>query len=152
MTYMVQKVVLEVLELWEMEANCAQATAKGLVQHFGYEDASEVLFHSFIPYGGGFGDRSICGAISGTLAALSYVLSQKGCTQEEIEDLTSQFKEKFITEFGSLRCREILAPFQLPDGEFDMDNPQRKDTCTRAVDLASQLACTLLISNSTFNK
>ncbi|MHA1619357.1 MAG: C-GCAxxG-C-C family (seleno)protein [Promethearchaeota archaeon] len=141
--------VPEVLELWEMEANCAQATAKGLLQHFRYEDASDVLFNSFFPYGGGFKERSICGAVSGTLAALSYICSQRDCTYDEIIALADLFKEKFTTEFGSLRCREILAPFHLADGEFDMDNPERRDRCTRAVDLASQLANILLTGKST---
>jgi len=138
------KKVPEVLELWSLEVNCAQATAKGLLQHFGYEVASDVLFNSFFPYGGGFMQRSICGAVSGTLAALSYVCSQRECTSDEIIALAILFKEKYTTDVGSLRCREILAPFQLPDGEFDMDNPQRRDTCTRAVDLASQIASSLL--------
>lgn len=141
----------EVLELWKMEANCAQSTAKGLVQHFGFEDASEVLFHSFIPYGGGFEERSICGAVSGTLAALSYIYSQKKCTQEEIIDLTSQFKNDFFHHFGSLRCRGILASFRLPNGEFDMENQQREETCLKAVDLASQIAYTLLTDVSELN-
>ena len=141
--------VQEVLDLWEMEANCAQATAKGLLQHFGYEEASDVLFNSFFPYGGGFKERSICGAVSGTLAALSYLGYRKEYSHDEIIALGNAFKEKFQTEFGSLRCRGILAPFQLPDGEFDMDNPDRRDRCTYAVGLATQMANTLLtIKNS----
>ena len=137
----------EVLELWEMEANCAQATAKGLLQRFGYEDASDVLFNSFFPYGGGFKERSICGAVSGSLAALSYVSSQRKSTSDEIITLANLFKEKCTTEFGSLLCGGILAPFQLADGEFDMDNPKRRDKCTRAVDIASQWVNAFLTSN-----
>lgn len=142
------KKVPEVLELWSLEANCAQATAKGLLQHFGFQDASDVLFNSFFPYGGGFSERSICGAVTGTLAALSYVLSQNVHTQEKISEITDQFKESFINQVGSLRCRGILTPFHVSGDEFDMDNQERRDTCTRAVEFASQVAKSLLASEN----
>ncbi len=53
---------------------------------------------------------NICGAVSGTLAAISYILSKKDSSMEEIMQITTQMKAKFVDEFGSPICAEILAP------------------------------------------
>ena len=111
------KKILEVSDIWDKKnSNCAQATSKGLLDHFKYKEVGNVLFSSFIPFGGGFMCGSICGAVSGTLAAISYILLKKNCSMEEIYQITTQMKEKFVKEFGSLNCAEIMSPF------FDMKN------------------------------
>ena len=112
------KKISEVLVIWEKKnSNCAQATGKGLLDHFNYKDAGNVLFSSFFPFGGGFMSGNICGAVSGTLAAMSFILGKKNKSMEEIMHLSDQMKEKFVNEFGSINCAEIMAPF------FDMKNP-----------------------------
>ena len=111
----------EVITLWGEHSNCAQSTGKGLLDHFNHEEAGNVLLSSFIPYGGGFMSGNVCGAVSGTLAAMSYILSKKNSSIKEIFQLTSQMKEKFANEFGSINCIEIISPF-LDLKNVDMEN------------------------------
>ena len=94
--------ISEVSAIWEKKnSNCAQATGKGLLDHFNYKDAGNVLFSSFFPFVGGFMSCNICGAVSGTLAAMSFILWKKNKSMEEIMHLSDQMKEKFVNEFGS---------------------------------------------------
>lgn len=116
-----QNIIPEVSALWEKRINCAQATGKGLLDHYKFIEAGDVLMASFIPYGGGFMSGNVCGAVSGTLAATSYILKEKKCEQSEIQQVTDQLKEKFAKEFGSINCADIMAPF------FDMRNINIKD-------------------------
>jgi C_GCAxxG_C_C family probable redox protein len=126
-------IVEEVFKYWENNSNCAMADANGILDFYGYPEYGEVMRKAFLPFGGGVGERSICGAALGALPALSFLLSEKGLTYEEIGHKTKLFKKRFNEEMGTIYCREIILDFIQPDGSVDKDNPERRKLCDKAV-------------------
>ena len=126
-------IVNETKKYWENDFNCSIAVACGILNYYGYKHHSETLKKALLPFGGGMGEKSVCGAVTGALAGLSSVLYEKGLDKDSIYDLTKRFKERFKEEVGTLYCREILNDFFVPDGSVDMENPERRKTCDEAV-------------------
>ncbi|MHA1910199.1 MAG: C-GCAxxG-C-C family protein [Candidatus Kariarchaeaceae archaeon] len=117
------------LKYWETE-NCARAAACGLLDFFNHISESKTMFKAILPFGGGIGERSICGAVCGSLAALSFKLAELGLEKEAINEKVSLFKEQFTTRFETLICRDLIQPYLLEDGTFA---PERRDRCTEFV-------------------
>jgi C_GCAxxG_C_C family probable redox protein len=130
--------------LWEKGANCAQSTATGLLYHYIYEEAGQILFDSLYPYGGGFHEGGICGAITGTLAGLSFLIVKAGMDKEKITIYSNLFKEEFLKEFPSLRCHELMDPFKNSNGEINWKLEKRRETCTKAVESAALIANSII--------
>ena len=118
------------MKYWETE-NCARATACGLLDFYDYTSESKVMFKAILPFGGGIGEKSICGAVCGSLAALSFKLAELSIEAEEIREKATLFKEQFTTRFGSLICRELIQPFLQADETY---SPERRESCTELVD------------------
>ncbi len=127
-------IVDEAFEYWKSNYNCAQAVGCGALDYFGFEEESKTLRKTFLPYGGGIGERTICGSLVGALGALSFLLIEKGVKYEQIYDKFKALKQKFSEENGSLRCRELLQDFIDADGKLDKDNPERKKVCDKTVE------------------
>ena len=125
--------IIDFSKKYWLDENCARTTASGLLDFYDYKDASEVLFKSFAPFGEGLGERLICGSVVGSIAALSYILSEKGLTKHEILEKTEVFKTAFREEFGTIRCSELLYPDVKLKDPYPKD-PVRLDICTKAVE------------------
>ena len=72
------EIVDEMSKYWDDESNCAQAVASGILDFYNMKDHSELLHKAMVGFGGGMGERSICGAITGGLAALGVIMIDKG--------------------------------------------------------------------------
>jgi len=129
-------IVREAWKYWEHDHNCAQAAASGILDYFGFESERETLRKSFLPYGGGIGERSICGSLVGALGALSFLLWNEGLIGEEIYKKIKVLKDGFLEANGSLYCKEILDEFIDEEGKLDRDNPERRKTCDQTVETA----------------
>lgn len=128
--------------------NCAQSSAGALLKHYQHP-AAKTIESAFLPFGGGMGEGSICGAVSGSMAALSLLLEDRGLPKESIKDQSSKFKACFIRQQGSLECQELLKPFQV-DGEIPEERQEsRKISCTNCVITAVQIASSLIESGNT---
>jgi len=125
-------IVEEVFKYWK-DINCARAAANGILDFYDYPEYGKVMNKAFLPFGGGVGERSICGAVLGALPALSFLLSEKGLINEDIGLKTNYFKKRFREKVGTIYCREIILDFIQPDGSVDMDNPERRKLCDKAV-------------------
>lgn len=125
-------IVNETKKYWENDFNCSISTACGILDYYGYKHHSETMKKALLPFGGGIGERSVCGAVTGALAGLSSVLHEKRLDKDSIYDLTKMFKDRFKEEIGTLYCREILFDFISPDGSVDMENPKRRKSCDKA--------------------
>ena len=118
-----------------LDENCARTTASGILDYYKYTDASKILFKSFAAFGEGLGERLTCGSVIGSLAALSYILSEKGLSKQEIAEKTEVFKKSFREEFGTIQCFDLLIPHIKQDEPYPSD-PVRLDICTKTVEKA----------------
>lgn len=126
--------ISQVLNLWNNGHNCAQATAKGLLAYSGYENEGNILSSSFLPYGGGFKEGSVCGAVSGTLAAMSFLLTQSNQDGETIINLTNQMKSQFVERYTSINCEKLL------NSEIVKNFSDEHCFCTELVEFAAKSA------------
>ena len=131
-----KNIVNEAEKYWGHGYNCAQSAASGILDFFGYKAESETLNKSFLPYGGGIGERSICGSLVGALGALSFLLKEKGVENEKIYEKIKVLKEGFADSNGSLYCKELLDEYIDQDGKLDRDNPDRRKVCDQTVETA----------------
>ncbi|MHA2252958.1 MAG: C-GCAxxG-C-C family protein [Candidatus Kariarchaeaceae archaeon] len=129
------------LDYWKKE-DCARSTACGLLEYYDQMSAKEVLYKAILPFAEGTGERSICGSISGSLAAMSYILSEKGLSKVEIRKKISSFKDKFKQEFNTLMCSDLLDN-HLGDRPYPPD-PERLEICTKSVTTSVSIAQKLL--------
>ena len=131
-------IISEVSQLWNSNNNCAQATGQGLLNYFDYTKEGRVLSASFIPYGGGFKEGSVCGAVTGTLAAMSFILSQEIQDDDQIIAMTNQMKTEFLHEFSSIQCDILL------EGISDDASMDGRRFCTTLVNFAARSAKDIL--------
>ncbi|NPD88633.1 MAG: C_GCAxxG_C_C family protein [Asgard group archaeon] len=124
--------ILDFSKKYWLDENCARTTACGILDYYKYTDASEILFKSFAPFGEGLGERLTCGSVIGSLAALSYILSEKVLSKQEILKKADIFKESFREEFGTIQCSAILQPY-LKQNESYPSDPVRLDICTKTI-------------------
>lgn len=127
--------------------NCAQSSAGALLEHYQHP-AAKTMESALLTFGGGMGEGSICGAVSGSMAALSLLLEDKGVSKKQIKDQTSKFKACFIRQQGSLDCDDLLEPFRV-HGEIPEDRQEaRRISCTNCVVKAVQIASSLVESGN----
>ncbi|MCK5304279.1 MAG: C_GCAxxG_C_C family protein [Candidatus Heimdallarchaeota archaeon] len=124
---------------WNQESNCAQAVACGVLEYYNQDDGLENIHNALLGFGGGMGERSICGAVTGGLAALGIIMSKRNLEKEAESEAFKNFRELFKMEFDTLKCGEILKEFILSDGSIDKDHPDRGMKCTRAVEVAANV-------------
>ena len=127
--------IIDFTRKYWLEENCSRSTACGILDYFDYTTASEILFKSMLPFGEGLGERLTCGSVIGSLAALSYILSEKGLDKKQIVEKTENFKNSFREEFGSIQCSVLLKPY-LKNSEPYPDNPVRFDICNKTIEKA----------------
>lgn len=133
-----------VLELWDGGKNCAIATGVGLLQS--YNDPDHKVFQSaFLGFGGGMGEGSVCGAVSGTIAAIGKLLFEKGLNDNQIRDKIILLKKQLKDEYSqqSLDCKNFLKDFSV-DGKINYSAYGRKESCTLLVGKITELADKIL--------
>lgn len=135
----VKNIVDEALKYWNNNHNCAQSTASGSLDYFGFVDESKTLKKACLPYGGGVGVRTICGSLLGALAALSFLLKEKGASNDEIYEKIKILKQSFDEANGSMYCKELLQDFIDSEGILDRDNPNRRKICDKSVETAVKI-------------
>ncbi|MHA2403403.1 MAG: C-GCAxxG-C-C family protein [Candidatus Kariarchaeaceae archaeon] len=125
------------MDYWKKE-DCARSTSCGLLDYNNYTSVKNIMYKAILPFAEGTGERSICGSISGSLASLSFILSERGLTKSELRKHVSKFKEQFTSEFGTLRCRDLLNPY-LGEDAYPPD-PVRLEICTKTVERSVHIA------------
>ncbi len=132
------KITEKTAEYWNKGFNCAQSTACGILSYYGMKDRCTLIADAMVGFGGGMGERSVCGAITGTLAALGIVVKAKNVSKEELAKSINEFK-KTMKEEHSLNCVDILADFINEDGTVN-NTSDRKQKCTALVYFAAKTA------------
>jgi C_GCAxxG_C_C family probable redox protein len=137
--------ISEVESYWSNGSNCAQSTAAGLLDHFHLLDTAQTFHLALIPFGGGFKEGEVCGAVSGSLAALSFLLSQFGASEPEIQDVCASFRAKIHETYQSIKCYGITGEFRNKAHEIlPAFSDARRTRCDEAVGYATDLVLELV--------
>ncbi|MFW9915730.1 MAG: C-GCAxxG-C-C family protein [Candidatus Thorarchaeota archaeon] len=131
------EIIASAMNHWESKkANCAQTTASGILDFYKHNEGSQILYKAFTTFGGGLGERTVCGSLIGAMGALNLLLAERGLSYKEIAEKTKELKAIFREEFGTLKCRILLDEFRKADGQYDMSHPERRPKCTKTVEIA----------------
>ena len=92
--------------------HCAEAISRAIVELHGSEaDGREVQrFASGFQGGIGATHEDICGTLAGGIVAIGCLCGRREAGQDNqgVKDLTTEFRRRFIAEFGSSNCQAIL--------------------------------------------
>lgn len=117
---------------------CSEAVFAAAGALFGYETPDGVVrFAAGFRKGMCCGD--VCGAISGGVMALGFLLApvRGGEAPPELLEAVRLLREKFAARNGGLDCEALLAPF----AGREKNDPERRAFCgTLAADVVSDLA------------
>ena len=135
----------DVDKYWTGEGNCAQSSAAGLLDYYGFKTEAQQFYHAFYPYGGGFKEGDVCGVVSGSLAALSFLLSKRKVDPEKIFELCAEFRHLFHSSFNTIRCYGLTSEFRDEDHQTipNLQEDQRA-RCDAAMKFATETVIKLL--------
>lgn len=85
-------------------------------------------------FGGGMHREELCGALSGGVAAIGVILSEKkGCSQEDIRSATREFIHVFTEALNSTNCKDLKERYR-----------QDLEKCSPVVGKAGEIVETVL--------
>ena len=91
--------------------HCAEAISKALIELL-EKDGSSYLPNVASGFGGGMGGSHLetCGALTGGIIALGWCWgrTQPGGDKMKVFELASEFRRRFIEQFGSSNCQALL--------------------------------------------
>jgi C_GCAxxG_C_C family probable redox protein len=94
--------------------HCAEVISKTLLETFSGKAKPEVI-KAASGFGGGIAGSTeeLCGALTGGIIAIGALLGREnpGDDLRDCGGLTNKFKKQFLSQFGSLKCRDILDGF-----------------------------------------
>ncbi len=128
-----QKLLKKLSFYLENGYNCAQSTAAVILELENQNTAANILLKAFYPNGFGFYEFSVCGAVSGTLAAMSYLLALEDRKEDEIVEISKEFKNQFTHECSSIYCSDLLNNFKDKNGINNTSNREFMEICTDCI-------------------
>ena len=94
--------------------HCAEVITKTMLEMFSGKPHPEATRAASV-FGGGIGGSTeeLCGAFTGGVIALGYLLGRDapGDNMRDAGVLVQEFKTRFQTQFGTLKCRDLLFNF-----------------------------------------
>lgn len=79
------------------------------------------FFSAVFPFGGGMQIESVCGSLTGAIAALGLMYTEeKPSDNRKVKNITRKFIEEFKKEFGSLDCAYIKKYHRNPTTGCDL--------------------------------
>ena len=99
---------------YESGFHCAEVITKTVLEMFSRKPHPEATKAASV-FGGGIGGSTeeLCGAFTGGVIALGYLLGRDapGDNMRDAGALVKEFKSRFQTQFGTLKCRDLLFSF-----------------------------------------
>lgn len=92
--------------------NCAETMLYAANEEYNMNLSKETL-KTMAAFGGGMGIESVCGAITGSLAALSILFTiEKGHESDRIKNLSKEFFQKFTNTLGTDNCAKLKEKYK----------------------------------------
>jgi C_GCAxxG_C_C family probable redox protein len=108
----------EVYRHYESGFHCAEVITKTVLEMFSQKPHPEATKAASV-FGGGIGGSTeeLCGAFTGGVIALGYLLGRDtpGDNMRDAGALVKEFKSSFQARFGALKCRDLLFSFDEQD-------------------------------------
>jgi C_GCAxxG_C_C family probable redox protein len=129
--------------------NCAERTFLA-IHSLVTTDLPEHAVSMLTGFGGGIGGshQSVCGAVSGSIAALDLVWGRRKPAHESSKPayaIASEFLNQFTSRFGTEICGELLGDL-LHANKFQSE--ERKARCYQYCDNAMKISLDLLIQHN----
>jgi C_GCAxxG_C_C family probable redox protein len=103
--------------------HCAESISQAIVDVHGGEADGRKVQRFAAGFQGGIGGthEDICGALAGGIVAIGCLRGQReaGQDNQEIKELSTEFRRRFIAEFGSSNCQMILDRLSEREDGFD---------------------------------
>ncbi|MBN1812144.1 MAG: C_GCAxxG_C_C family protein [Anaerolineae bacterium] len=120
--------------------HCAESISRAIVElHGGGADSSEVQrFTAGFVGGIGGTHQETCGALTGGIVAIGCLRGRREAGQDnrEVKELATEFRRRFVAEFGSSNCQVLLDRLSEREDGFDC----KKLTAVAAGMLSEMLA------------
>jgi arsenite methyltransferase len=106
---------------YESGFHCAEVITKTVLDMFSGKPHPEATKAASV-FGGGIGGSTeeLCGAFTGGVIALGYLLGREapGDNMRDAGALVKEFKSRFQTQFGTLKCRDLMFGFDEQEGHL----------------------------------
>jgi C_GCAxxG_C_C family probable redox protein len=106
--------------------HCAESISRAIVELHGDEVDGHKVQRFAAGFQGGIGGthEDICGALTGGIVAIGCLLGRReaGQDNQEVKELSTEFRRRFVAEFGSSNCRTILDRLSERGDGFDCKN------------------------------
>lgn len=132
--------------------NCAMYVFGTLAPTLGFRTEEARRIAALI--GGGMGRSETCGCVTGAYMALGYHFANDQLGDvgrlNYAKAMREEFNQRFIEEFGSLNCRDMLnglrncAPDEL---KIILEQDLYRSVCTRAINVACCIADDIIAHN-----
>ena len=98
----------------DVERNCAEAMIYGANDEYGL-DLPKEAFYTMGAFGGGMRIKSICGAVTGSLAVLGILFNSEIYEkQERMKRIAEEFIGEFEKRYGHLECSVLRDKYRDP--------------------------------------
>ena len=106
---------------YESGLHCAEVISKTVLDKFSDKPNSETVKIAS-GFGGGIAGsmEELCGAYTGGIITLGSLVGREnpGESMKDLSILASEFKDKFLEEFGSLNCQTLLEGFNKQENPY----------------------------------
>ena len=106
---------------YESGLHCAEVISKTILEEFSNKSNSEVIKIASA-FGGGIAGsmEELCGAYTGGIITLGSLIGREnpGESMKDLSILATEFKDKFLEEFGSVKCHTLLEGFNKQENPY----------------------------------
>ncbi len=155
----IKELEIKAAKFMSMYGSCAKSTLASLNEQFALK--AEAIVPAIMPFTGGIaGKGETCGAVSGAIFAIGLFFECMKQSERKSAGSSMQFGglfyDKFVKEFGSTRCREVMKHQygryidfnNQEDMKYFAAESKKGEGCLAVVKRGAVLAANIILENS----